>query len=54
MPEACIASSDPTLGYNSHPAVHHLDGVVRRGSPMAVIGADGSLARLPQAAHRTA
>lgn len=42
MPKACITFSDLTLGYNSHPAVHHLNGVVRKGSLMAVVGANGS------------
>lgn len=31
-----------TLGYNSHPAVHHLDGVLERGSLTAVVGPNGS------------
>ena len=39
---ACVTFEDLTLGYNSHPAVHHLDGVVRRGSLTAVVGANGS------------
>lgn len=42
MPEACLTFSDLTLGYNSHPAVHHLNGVVRRGSLTAVVGGNGS------------
>lgn len=42
MPEACITFSDLTLGYNSHPAVHHLNGVVAKGSLTAVVGANGS------------
>lgn len=42
MPEACITFSDLTLGYNTHPAVHHLDGVVAKGTLMAVVGANGS------------
>ncbi len=33
---------DLTLGYDRHPAVHHLDGSVRRGSLTAVIGPNGS------------
>lgn len=33
---------DLTLGYGSHPAVHHLSGSVRRGSLTAVVGANGS------------
>ena len=39
---ACITFRDLTLGYNSHPAVHHLDGVVRKGSLTAIVGANGS------------
>lgn len=42
MPDACITFSDLTLGYNSHPAVHHLNGVIRAGSLTAVVGANGS------------
>lgn len=42
MPEACITFSDLTLGYNSHPAVHHLTGEVRRGALLAVVGGNGS------------
>lgn len=38
----CLAFHDLTLGYDSHPAVHHLNGVVERGSLTAVVGANGS------------
>ena len=31
-----------TLGYDRHPAVHHLDGAVRKGSLTAVIGPNGA------------
>ena len=31
-----------TLGYDRHPAVHHLDGAVRSGSLTAVIGPNGA------------
>ena len=31
-----------TLGYNSHPAIHHLSGVLKRGSLTAVAGPNGS------------
>jgi zinc/manganese transport system ATP-binding protein len=31
-----------TLGYDRHPAVHHLDGAVRQGSLTAVIGPNGA------------
>lgn len=39
---ACVNLENLTLGYNSHPAVHHLNGVVRKGSLTAVVGANGS------------
>ncbi|MBL8584162.1 MAG: metal ABC transporter ATP-binding protein [Rhizobiaceae bacterium] len=39
---ACVTFEDLTLGYNSHPAIHHLNGAVRRGSLTAVVGANGS------------
>ncbi|MET3581399.1 hypothetical protein ABID19_004450 [Mesorhizobium robiniae] len=26
---ACVTFQDLTLSYNSHPATHHLDGIVR-------------------------
>jgi zinc/manganese transport system ATP-binding protein len=31
-----------TLGYDRHPAVHHLDGAVRAGSLIAVVGPNGA------------
>jgi len=31
-----------TLGYDRHPAVHHLDGAVRTGSLTAVVGPNGA------------
>jgi zinc/manganese transport system ATP-binding protein len=42
MPDAAITFRDLTLGYNSHPAVHHLSGAVRSGSLTAVVGQNGS------------
>ncbi len=39
---ACVTFEDLTLGYNSHPAVHHLNGVVQKGSLTAIVGANGS------------
>ncbi len=42
MTQACLTFRDLTLGYGSHPAVHHLDGVVEKGSLTAVVGANGS------------
>lgn len=42
MTEACLTFRDLTLGYNSHPAVHHLSGEIKDGSLMAVVGSNGS------------
>lgn len=42
MSQNCLTFNDLTLGYHSHPAVHHLTGAVRAGSLTAVIGANGS------------
>jgi zinc/manganese transport system ATP-binding protein len=42
MSTPCLTFRDLTLGYGSHPAVHHLDGVVRKGSLTAIVGANGS------------
>ncbi|TIP97974.1 MAG: metal ABC transporter ATP-binding protein [Mesorhizobium sp.] len=42
MTKTCLTFSDLTLGYNSHPAIHHLDGTIHRGSLTAVVGANGS------------
>ena len=33
---------DLTLGYDRHPAVHHLDGAIARGSLTAVVGPNGA------------
>jgi ABC-type Mn2+/Zn2+ transport system ATPase subunit len=33
---------DLTLGYDRHPAVHHLDGVVETGDLLAVCGPNGA------------
>jgi zinc/manganese transport system ATP-binding protein len=33
---------DLTLGYDRHPAVHHLNGAVARGALMAVVGPNGA------------
>jgi len=40
--QACVTFSDLTLGYDSHPAVHHLDGVIEKGALLAVVGGNGS------------
>ena len=42
LPDAAVTFSDLTLGYNGHPAVHHLSGTVRKASLTAVIGGNGS------------
>src|SRR5688572_15221553 len=42
MTEACLTFRDLTLGYDSHPAVHHLTGIVKPGSLTALVGANGS------------
>jgi len=38
----CFRLDDVTLGYDGHPAVHHLSGDVGKGSLTAVIGPNGS------------
>ena len=40
--EPHLAFDDLTLGYDRHPAVHHLDGAVEAGSLTAVVGPNGS------------
>ncbi|MEP1209938.1 MAG: zinc ABC transporter ATP-binding protein AztA [Rhizobiaceae bacterium] len=40
--QSAVIFRDLTLGYGGHPAVHHLDGVIERGSLTAVVGANGS------------
>jgi zinc/manganese transport system ATP-binding protein len=37
-----IRLSDLTLGYDGHPAVHHLDGAFETGSLTAIVGPNGS------------
>ena len=39
---AALQFSDLTLGYDRHPAVHHLDGAVAKGSLLAVVGPNGA------------
>jgi zinc/manganese transport system ATP-binding protein len=39
---AALAFSNVTLGYDRHPAVHHLDGSVASGALMAVVGPNGA------------
>jgi zinc/manganese transport system ATP-binding protein len=40
--EAAITFRDVTLGYDRHPAVHHIDGVVPRGDLLAIVGPNGA------------
>jgi len=39
---AALRFSNLTLGYERHPAVHHLDGEVEKGSLLAVVGPNGA------------
>jgi zinc/manganese transport system ATP-binding protein len=39
---AALQFRNLTLGYDRHPAVHHLDGAVQRGALMAVVGPNGA------------
>lgn len=39
---ACLTFTDLTVGYGSHPAIHHLNGVIVPGSLTAVVGPNGS------------
>lgn len=41
MAEAALTFRDLTLGYERHPAVHHLDGTVERGALLAIVGPNG-------------
>jgi zinc/manganese transport system ATP-binding protein len=40
--EPAIAFHDVTLGYDRHPAVHHIDGAISRGELLAVVGPNGA------------
>lgn len=42
MSKAGLIFRDVTLGYNRHPAVHHMTGIAAPGSLTAVVGANGS------------
>ena len=42
QPKAQIQFRDVTLGYDRHPAVHHLNGEVATGALLAVIGPNGA------------
>jgi zinc/manganese transport system ATP-binding protein len=37
-----LAFENLTLGYERHPAIHHLDGTVERGALLAVVGPNGA------------
>jgi zinc/manganese transport system ATP-binding protein len=39
---AHVRFRDLTLGYDRHPAVHHLDGTVEQGALLAVVGPNGA------------
>jgi zinc/manganese transport system ATP-binding protein len=39
---AALQFSNLTLGYDRHPAVHHLDGEIAKGSLLAVVGPNGA------------
>jgi len=40
--DAALRFSNLTLGYERHPAVHHLDGEIEKGSLLAVVGPNGA------------
>lgn len=39
---SCIALHNLTLGYDRHPAVHHLNGTIAQGELLAIIGPNGA------------
>src|SRR6267378_8354917 len=39
---AALRFRNLTLGYDRHPAVHHLDGAIETGALMAVVGPNGA------------
>ncbi|SFG37789.1 metal ABC transporter ATP-binding protein [Methylobacterium gossipiicola] len=41
-PGGAIALHGLTLGYDRHPAVHHLDGTIRPGALLALVGPNGA------------
>ena len=41
-PPGAIALRGLTLGYDRHPAVHHLDGTIPRGALLALVGPNGA------------
>src|SRR5699024_5152533 len=42
MPNPILQLNNLTLGYRTHPAVHHLSGTLTTGSLTALVGANGS------------
>jgi zinc/manganese transport system ATP-binding protein len=40
--ESALTFRDLTLGYDRHPAVHHITGEVRRGELLAIVGPNGA------------
>jgi ATPase subunit of ABC transporter with duplicated ATPase domains len=41
-PEPAITFNDLTLGYDRHPAVHHINGEVAKGELLAIVGPNGA------------
>ena len=41
-PRAAISFNDLTLGYDRHPAVHHVTGEVNEGELLALVGPNGA------------
>ena len=39
---SALAFQNLTLGYDRHPAVHHLSGEIREGALLAVVGPNGA------------
>jgi zinc/manganese transport system ATP-binding protein len=42
LPDAAIRFDNLTLGYDRHPAVHHLHGTIPGGSLLAIVGPNGA------------
>jgi zinc/manganese transport system ATP-binding protein len=40
--EPAITFTDLTLGYDRHPAVHHITGEVAKGELLAIVGPNGA------------
>jgi zinc/manganese transport system ATP-binding protein len=40
--QAAVTFHNVTLGYDRHPAVHHIDGKIERGELLAVVGPNGA------------